>query len=172
MILSLTGLANDIEADGPIVVEKPVGADLQPDIGVLAPRAEKVIPDESDFLFGYATVFGYFSYRDTSLGSIYIQKLTKNLEKYADRYVCLLRLIILLWLTNHIGWNFDFFQTLVKNMVKFMDFLLFYKVWENWMAGFNFWCLVKNMVKFVDFLRFTMFEKDGWLAWNQITLSK
>lgn len=76
------GLQNDIEADGPTVMERPF--DLQQDANDVAPQIDKVIPDESDFLIGYSTVTGYYSYRDPSRGSIYIQKLTKNLEKHAN----------------------------------------------------------------------------------------
>lgn len=50
----------------------------------------QVIPDESDFLLGYATVFGYVSYRSRSQGSFYITSLTENLERYADTYVLFL----------------------------------------------------------------------------------
>ncbi|XP_039613728.1 caspase-8-like [Polypterus senegalus] len=39
-----------------------------------------VIPDDSDFLLGMATVEDYLSYRSVSRGSFYIQALCKNLE--------------------------------------------------------------------------------------------
>ena len=45
----------------------------------------KIIPDECDFLIGFATVIGYASFRSTSKGSFYIKTLTENLDKYADR---------------------------------------------------------------------------------------
>ena len=45
----------------------------------------KIIPDECDFLIGFATVIGYASFRSRSKGSFYIKKLTENLDKYADR---------------------------------------------------------------------------------------
>ena len=44
----------------------------------------KIIPDECDFLIGFATVIGYASFRSRSKGSFYIKKLTENLDKYAD----------------------------------------------------------------------------------------
>lgn len=45
--------------------------------------AHKMIPDESDFLLGYATVPGYVSYRSRSQGSFYINILAEKLKKYA-----------------------------------------------------------------------------------------
>jgi hypothetical protein len=45
---------------------------------------KKVIPDESDFLLGYATVFGYVSYRSKKSGSFYIKSLTENLNNFSD----------------------------------------------------------------------------------------
>jgi hypothetical protein len=45
----------------------------------------KIILDECDFLIGFATVIGYASFRSRFRGSFYIEKLTKNLDKYADR---------------------------------------------------------------------------------------
>ena len=44
-----------------------------------------IIPDECDFLIGFATVIGYASFRSRFKGSFYIEKLTENLDKYADR---------------------------------------------------------------------------------------
>ncbi|XP_048757091.1 caspase-8-like [Ostrea edulis] len=41
-----------------------------------------MIPDESDFLLGYATVPGYVSYRSRSTGSFYIKTLVEKLKKY------------------------------------------------------------------------------------------
>ena len=46
-------------------------------------RPKELIPDEADFLLGYATVPGYVSYRSRSQGSWYINKLSQNLDKYA-----------------------------------------------------------------------------------------
>ena len=42
-----------------------------------------LIPNESDFLLGYATVPGFVSYRSKMQGSWYITKLTEVLNKYA-----------------------------------------------------------------------------------------
>jgi hypothetical protein len=53
----------------------------QQDLTVDRPR--ELIPDEADFLLGYATVPGYVSYRSRSQGSWYINKLSQNLDKYA-----------------------------------------------------------------------------------------
>ncbi|XP_028662008.1 caspase-8 isoform X1 [Erpetoichthys calabaricus] len=44
-----------------------------------------VIPDDSDFLLGMATVEDYLSYRSVSRGSFYIQALCKNLELGCER---------------------------------------------------------------------------------------
>ena len=50
-----------------------------------APGAD-LIPNEADFLLGYATVPGFVSYRSRSRGSWYITKLTEVLNKHAHRY--------------------------------------------------------------------------------------
>ena len=62
------------------------GPERQQDLTVDRPR--ELIPDEADFLLGYATVPGYVSYRSRSQGSWYINKLSQNLDKYAyQRFV-------------------------------------------------------------------------------------
>ncbi|KAK7507485.1 hypothetical protein BaRGS_00001420 [Batillaria attramentaria] len=43
----------------------------------------ELIPNEADFLLGYATVPGFVSYRSKTRGSWYITKLTEMLRKYA-----------------------------------------------------------------------------------------
>ncbi|XP_046368842.2 uncharacterized protein LOC124143787 [Haliotis rufescens] len=48
------------------------------------PTALNIIPDESDFLLGYATAPGYVSYRSRHHGSWYIIKLAEVLEKHGD----------------------------------------------------------------------------------------
>ncbi|KAK3589766.1 hypothetical protein CHS0354_021095 [Potamilus streckersoni] len=55
-----------------------------PDIVEDAPTRE-MIPNEADFLFGFATVAGYSSYRSRSKGSWYINKLVQMLETYHER---------------------------------------------------------------------------------------
>ncbi|KAL5005816.1 hypothetical protein ScPMuIL_016974 [Solemya velum] len=45
-----------------------------------------LIPDEADFLLGYATVPGFVSYRSRSHGSWYIQKLVEMLDKFHKKY--------------------------------------------------------------------------------------
>ena len=45
------------------------------------------LPNEADFLLGYATMPGYVSYRSRSSGSWYISKLAEVLQKHASRYV-------------------------------------------------------------------------------------
>lgn len=46
----------------------------------------EMIPNESDFLVGYATVPGYVSFRSRNHGSWYIRKLCENLEKFSERH--------------------------------------------------------------------------------------
>nr|XP_022325102.1 caspase-8-like [Crassostrea virginica] len=72
-----------------------VNGGIQTDITPEPPREEgeeviddvatpqSMIPDESDFLLGYATVPGYVSYRSRSAGSFYISILAEKLEKHA-----------------------------------------------------------------------------------------
>nr|AYK02334.1 caspase-8 [Haliotis diversicolor] len=50
-----------------------------------SPDERNIIPDESDFLLGYATSPGYVSYRSKRHGSWYIIRLAEVLEKYGDR---------------------------------------------------------------------------------------
>jgi hypothetical protein len=73
-----------------------VDSSLQTDTLYESPRLQEppgevsnMIPDESDFLLGYATVPGYVSYRSRSMGSFYIKTLVEKLEKYAlgQRYI-------------------------------------------------------------------------------------
>jgi len=45
----------------------------------------ETIPNEADFLIGYATVPGYVSFRSKSQGSWYINTLVKMLHKYGSR---------------------------------------------------------------------------------------
>ncbi|XP_062594748.1 caspase-8-like [Saccostrea cucullata] len=69
------GIQTDTQYEHPRPEEPPEGASPAP------PRS--VIPDESDFLLGYATVPGYVSYRSRSAGSFYINTLVEKLKKYA-----------------------------------------------------------------------------------------
>ena len=46
---------------------------------------KEMIPNESDFLVGYATVPGYVSFRSRNHGSWYIRKLCELVEKYSER---------------------------------------------------------------------------------------
>lgn len=68
----------EIERDGPQPVPEN---DLAVDN-----RVKEMIPNEADFLLGYATVPGYVSFRSRNHGSWYIRKLCELLEKYANRY--------------------------------------------------------------------------------------
>ncbi len=45
----------------------------------------ETIPNEADFLLGYATIPGFVSYRSRSMGSWYITKLCEMLDKYAAK---------------------------------------------------------------------------------------
>jgi hypothetical protein len=47
-----------------------------------APPTE-LIPNEADYLLGYATTPGFVSYRSKTRGSWYITKLTEMLNKYS-----------------------------------------------------------------------------------------
>ncbi|CAG2224734.1 CASP8 [Mytilus edulis] len=73
--------------------EKQEGHAIETDAGGSMPeqdlnvdRPRELIPDEADFLLGYATVPGYVSYRSRSQGSWYINKLSQNLDKYAYQH--------------------------------------------------------------------------------------
>ena len=68
MLYFWTGIRN-IEADA--------ADDLPPE----------TIPNEADFLLGYATIPGFVSYRSRSMGSWYITKLVEMLDKYANKWV-------------------------------------------------------------------------------------
>ena len=85
-------MSSDLQQDGPSVADI-IDMDVDPtslpqeeemDATPHAADNKKVIPDESDFLLGYATVFGYVSYRSKKRGSFYIKSLTENLNKFSD----------------------------------------------------------------------------------------
>ncbi|CAG2226391.1 caspase-8 [Mytilus edulis] len=84
-------LSSDLQMDG-LSVDDSIDLDVAPvsenteekDAAPHASDNQKVIPDESDFLLGYATVFGYVSYRSRSQGSFYVKSLTENLDNHAD----------------------------------------------------------------------------------------
>ncbi|XP_061183809.1 caspase-8-like [Saccostrea echinata] len=69
------GIQTDTQYEHPRSEEPPEEERSAP------PRS--VIPDESDFLLGYATVPGYVSYRSKSTGSFYINTLVEKLKKHA-----------------------------------------------------------------------------------------
>ncbi|KAL3853874.1 hypothetical protein ACJMK2_013173 [Sinanodonta woodiana] len=64
--------------------EKQTGHTVDPDIVEDAPSRE-MIPNEADFLLGFATVAGYSSFRSRSKGSWYINNLVQMLEKHHER---------------------------------------------------------------------------------------
>ncbi|KAK3083510.1 hypothetical protein FSP39_024443 [Pinctada imbricata] len=67
--------------------EKQGGTEIEKDSDLESDNAPKeMIPDEADFVLGYATVPGYVSYRSRSQGSWYVNKLVQMLEKYSARY--------------------------------------------------------------------------------------
>ena len=85
-------LSSDLQQDGPSVVDF-IDMDVDPtslpheeemDASPQPADNKKVIPNESDFLLGYATVFGYVSYRSKTKGSFYIKSLTENLNNFSD----------------------------------------------------------------------------------------
>ncbi|XP_076089199.1 uncharacterized protein LOC143059566 [Mytilus galloprovincialis] len=67
------------------VIETDAGGSM-PEQDLSDDRPRELIPDEADFLLGYATVPGYVSYRSRSQGSWYINKLSQNLDKYAYQH--------------------------------------------------------------------------------------
>lgn len=77
-----------IETDSAVVADagnaSTTGNENRQDIATDRPR--ELIPDEADFLLGYATVPGYVSYRSRSQGSWYINKLAQNLDKFAYQH--------------------------------------------------------------------------------------
>ncbi|XP_046556040.1 caspase-8-like [Haliotis rubra] len=82
--------------------EKQEGQEIQRDSAEVEedgiPR--EVIPNEADFLIGYATVPGFVSYRSRSHGSWYITKLAEMLNKYGTKYDIL---SVLLLVNNEVG---------------------------------------------------------------------
>ena len=85
-------MSSDLQQDGPSVADiidmdvdpMPLPQEEEMDATPHAADNKKVIPDESDFLLGYATVFGYVSYRSQKSGSFYIKSLTENLNNFSD----------------------------------------------------------------------------------------
>nr|ADB80146.1 caspase-8-like protein [Mytilus californianus] len=73
-----------IETDGKGSMPVSDSSEERQDLNV--DRLRELIPDEADFLLGYATVPGYVSYRSRSQGSWYINKLSQNLDKYAYQH--------------------------------------------------------------------------------------
>ena len=62
---------------------------VERDAGVETDSDKEMIPNESDFVIGYATVPGYVSFRSRTHGSWYIRKLCELLEKHSHKYVLL-----------------------------------------------------------------------------------
>ncbi|KAK3083449.1 hypothetical protein FSP39_022958, partial [Pinctada imbricata] len=77
--------------------ESTIEMDVAPDD---TPRNSS-IPDDADFLFGYATVPGYASIRSRSQGSFYIMTLVEALEQYASRYECMYLVFWIYRITSH-----------------------------------------------------------------------
>lgn len=74
----------DKQTGYPIEMDTPASAAVED--GATAEPTIETIPNEADFLLGYATVPGYVSFRSKTQGSWYINTLVKMLDKYADRY--------------------------------------------------------------------------------------
>ncbi|XP_015776086.1 PREDICTED: caspase-3-like [Acropora digitifera] len=49
-------------------------------------RCSSILPQESDFLLGYATVPGYVAYKQSNYGSFYMQALTDIIKRHHRRY--------------------------------------------------------------------------------------
>lgn len=58
---------------------------------------KEMIPNEADYLLGYATVPGYVSFRSRNHGSWYIRKLVEFIEKLADRYLIYIIIYIIIY---------------------------------------------------------------------------
>ena len=67
-----------------VSTQRVVEADSAPEP---LPSPDKLIPDDVDFLLGFATVPGYASFRSRSQGSFYVNKLVEILERHAFRSV-------------------------------------------------------------------------------------
>ncbi|XP_025088866.1 LOW QUALITY PROTEIN: caspase-10-like [Pomacea canaliculata] len=63
--------------------KQPGYPDIQTDAPIATDSPQEIIPNEADFLLGYATVPGYVSYRSKTRGSWYITKLTELLSRHA-----------------------------------------------------------------------------------------
>lgn len=75
----------EIQQDGPVPV--PITSeDAGHNLGIDNDGRKEMIPNEADFLLGYATVPGYVSFRSRNHGSWYIRKLCELLEKYSNNY--------------------------------------------------------------------------------------
>ena len=77
VFLFVTGV--DIQEDSP-----DLEADAPGDPAVLPPET---LPNEADFLMGYATLPGFVSYRSKTQGSWYITTLVRILDQYGHRWV-------------------------------------------------------------------------------------
>lgn len=74
----------DLQPDRPSNLEECESIP-ETDVVTVPSNNSKIIPDESDFLIGFATVTGYTSFRSRTRGSFYIRKLTENLINYGNR---------------------------------------------------------------------------------------
>ncbi|XP_041378266.1 caspase-3-like [Gigantopelta aegis] len=74
--------------DSTITSDVKLDKDLPEEVDLAAVHAQSQlpagIPNEKDFMFGYATVPGYRALRDENSGCWYIQALADVFEKYAD----------------------------------------------------------------------------------------
>lgn len=73
----------ELEIICPFLLSTGHANDMQMDCVLEEDGPPELIPNESDFLLGYATVPGFVSYRSKTRGSWYITKLTECLNKYA-----------------------------------------------------------------------------------------
>ncbi|XP_015245088.1 PREDICTED: caspase-3 [Cyprinodon variegatus] len=67
------------------------------------------IPVEADFLYAYSTAPGYYSWRNTSNGSWFIQSLCKNLDKFSGQ---LELMQIMTRVNHHVALDFESASTL------------------------------------------------------------
>ncbi|XP_053389766.1 caspase-3-like isoform X2 [Mercenaria mercenaria] len=82
--LTRTSITSDITKNHITSTDIQCDGDRNSDISIDSGHREN-IPDEADFLIGYATVSGYVSFRSRNHGSWYIRKLCEILDSHADR---------------------------------------------------------------------------------------
>ena len=115
----------DLQIDGPVTTDGPTslpsGDSLEED-GPGDRFPPDTIPNEADFLVGYATLPGYVSFRSRTHGSWYVTKLVEMLDRYAQKYVPDMATSTMLVIVSPIVWPisscFHKLHIYVKYIVK------------------------------------------------------